>query len=105
MRRFLLAALLIACAVCGAPQTAANKTATAGTATDFEKLTDDFLYGSLALSPVAATQAGYHQHNGVPLDEQLDDFSAAGVDAQRKFYDGLKTRIDLLNTSSLDKEQ
>jgi uncharacterized protein (DUF885 family) len=73
--------------------------------TDFEKLTDDLLYGSLALAPVSATQVGYHQHNGVQLDEQLDDFSTAGLEAQRRFYEGLKTRIDLLNPSSLDKEQ
>src|SRR5438034_22433 len=35
---------------------------------DFEKLIDNFLYGSLALSPVNATQTGYHEHQGMPLD-------------------------------------
>ena len=30
------------------------------TAPDFDKLTSDFVYGSLALSPSSATQAGYH---------------------------------------------
>ncbi len=40
---------------------------------DFTKLTDEFAYGSLALSPVAATSAGYHEHHGVKLDEKLDD--------------------------------
>src|SRR5438477_3705519 len=73
--------------------------------TDFGKLTDDLLYGSLALSPVSATQAGYHEHNGVQLDEQVDDFSAAGLEAQRRFWEGLKTRLDSWSPSSLDKEQ
>ena len=44
---------------------------------DFNKLTDDFMYGALALTPVSATQAGYHEHNGMSLDEALDDYSAA----------------------------
>src|ERR1700674_3711238 len=29
---------------------------------DSEKLTQDFIYGTLALSPTNATAAGYHQH-------------------------------------------
>src|SRR5438309_8170770 len=74
-------------------------------ASDFEKLTDDVLYGSLALSPVSATQTGYHQHNGIALDELLDDYSPAAMDNQRKFYEGLQSRANSLNSSSLDKEQ
>src|SRR5713226_4282840 len=42
---------------------------------DFSKLTEEFVYSSLALSPVSATSAGYHEHNGVSLDEKLDDYS------------------------------
>ena len=72
---------------------------------DFDKLTDDLLYGSLALSPVSATQTGYHEHNGAALDEMLDDYSAAGIEAQRKFYEGFQGRVNALNPSSLDKEQ
>ena len=105
MRRYLTVVLLAACVSCGTPPASTTKTASSGSATDFEKLTDDLLYGSLALSPVSATQTGYHEHNGVQLDEQLDDFSAAGIDAQRKFWDGLKTRIDALGAASLDREQ
>src|SRR2546429_11567 len=104
MRHFLPVALLAACVGCGAPPATSNSDGPR-TAADFEKLTDDFLYGSLALSPAAATQAGYHQHNGVQLDEQLDDYSAAGLDAQRKFYEGIRTRIDAQNAASLDMEQ
>src|SRR5437667_3339981 len=77
---------------------------TSGTA-DFGKLTDDLLYGGLALSPVTATQSGYHEHNGVQLDELLDDYSPAGIDKQRSFYKGFQSRVNVLNSSSLDKEQ
>src|SRR5438046_10439581 len=73
--------------------------------TDFGKLTDDLLYGTLALSPVSATQTGYHEHNGMQLDEMLDDYSAAGIDAQRKFYEGMQSRVNGVNTTPLDKEQ
>ena len=36
-----------------------------------EQLVQDFVYGSLALSPVTATATGYHEHNGAALDEML----------------------------------
>ena len=64
-------------------------------AVDFEKLTSDFVYGSLALSPVGATQSGYHTHNGVVLDELLDDYSPAAM----------QSRVAALDVTSLDKEQ
>jgi len=73
-----------------------------------DKLVEDFTYGTLAMSPTAATQAGYHEHNGTSLDEALDDFSAAGpagLDAQRRFVDGMGQRIAKLNPAALDKEQ
>ncbi|MBI2149642.1 MAG: DUF885 family protein [Acidobacteria bacterium] len=78
---------------------------TAKPAAEFDKLTEDLLYGSLALSPVSATQVGYHEHNAEQLDEQLDDYSAAAIDSQRRFYEGFQTRIAALNPASLDKEQ
>ena len=71
---------------------------------DFSKLTEDFVYGSLALSPNAATQAGYHEHQGVNLDGKLDDFSPAGLDAQRNFYQGFKTRLAAIDQKSLSAE-
>lgn len=105
MRRYFAIAFLLGCVGCGAPETTTSSAAASTTATDFEKLTDDLLYGSLALAPVNATQAGYHQHNGVQLDEQLDDFSTGGIETQRRFYEGFKTRLDSLHPASLDKEQ
>jgi uncharacterized protein (DUF885 family) len=74
-------------------------------AMDFDKLTDDFLYGSLALSPVSATGVGYHLHNGVPLDELVDDYSAGGLDQQRNFYKDFQLRVASLDVTKLDKEQ
>jgi uncharacterized protein (DUF885 family) len=102
MRRT-LAILLFFLVSCGTNQRATTETTSP--AADFGKLTDDLLYGGLALSPVSATQTGYHEHNGVQLDELLDDYSAAGIDNQKKFYEGFQGRVNGLNLSSLDKEQ
>ncbi|MGD0133244.1 MAG: DUF885 domain-containing protein [Bryobacteraceae bacterium] len=71
---------------------------------DLAGLTDDFVYGSLALSPVGATSAGYHEHQGVKLDEQIDDFSAAGIDQQHKFYSDFHTRLAAIQQDSLSAE-
>jgi uncharacterized protein (DUF885 family) len=72
---------------------------------DFDKLVDDFVYGSLALSPVSATATGYHSHNGVSMDETLDDLSPAGIEAGRKFFDEFDKRLTALDQAALDKEQ
>ena len=72
---------------------------------DLSKLTEDFVYGSLALSPVGATSAGYHEHNGVKLDEKLDDYSPAGVQEQRQFYAGFKDRLALVKPAALSPEE
>jgi len=54
--------------------------------------TDDFMRESLALFPVGASQAGYHKHTDavtgetIELDAQLDDYSPAAIERQRKFY-------------------
>jgi uncharacterized protein (DUF885 family) len=72
---------------------------------DFSKLEDDFVYGALALSPVSATAAGYHEHNGKRLDEMLDDFTPAGINEQRRFYSELHSRMELIKEQSLDAEQ
>ena len=63
------------------------------------------MYGSLALSPVNATQAGLHDYNGVPLDEIIDDYSLQGIEAQRKFYKEYEGRVEALDVNSLDREQ
>lgn len=72
---------------------------------DLSKLTDDFVYGSLALSPVSATAAGYHEHHGVKLDEKLDDFSPAGILEQAQFYSGFRDRLALIKPETLTAEE
>ena len=74
-------------------------------AMEFETLTSDFIYGALALSPVSATGNGYHVHNGVPLDELLDDYSAGGLEQQRAFYKTFQMRIAAMDAAKLDREQ
>jgi uncharacterized protein (DUF885 family) len=71
----------------------------------FEQVVDDFVFGTLALSPSSATGVGYHQHQGVVLDDLLDDFSPTGVSAARKLLDDIDARIGKLDTASLDAEQ
>src|SRR6202790_4943695 len=71
----------------------------------FDSLAEEFVYGTLALSPVSATQSGYHQHKGATLDEALDDYSAQGTAAQRQFYVDFRGRLDKWNTAGLSPEQ
>jgi uncharacterized protein (DUF885 family) len=71
----------------------------------FEHLVDDFVFGSLALSPATATGVGYHVHRGVSLDDQLDDLSPAGIDASRALLRDIETRIAKLDAKSLNAEQ
>jgi len=58
----------------------------------FLALCDQFVKESLALSPVGASQAGYHKHidpktkKTIELDAELDDVSAKGFDEQLRFY-------------------
>src|SRR5271167_1337268 len=69
----------------------ANASADSGSA-KFAELSDRFIKDSLALSPVNASQAGYHVHvdpktgDKIELDAQLDDLSLKAMDAQRDFY-------------------
>jgi uncharacterized protein (DUF885 family) len=71
---------------------------------DFEPVRSDFVYGSLALSPVSATQAGYHYYKQLPLDEMLDDYSQAGVQGQRMFWEGFRDRLAKIDPNSLTPE-
>jgi hypothetical protein len=50
---------------------------------DFSKLSDEFVYTTLSFSPAGSTAAGLHEYKGRKLDDMLDDFSPAALDAQR----------------------
>jgi len=76
----LLMSTLIA-AGCGSPED------------NFSRLADEFVYSTLAFSPVAATAAGLHRYQGRNLDEQLDDMSPATLDHQREYYRRFRDRL------------
>ena len=65
----------------------------------FAEMSDRFVKDSLALSPVSASQAGYHKHTDpatgktIDLDAQLDDIGPQGMAAQEKFYSEWRTRF------------
>jgi len=73
--------------------------------TAFDRLVDDFVFGTLALSPNTATQFGYHLHQGASLDDALDDFSAAGLAATGAFLHDMDTRLNKLDAAALDPQQ
>jgi uncharacterized protein (DUF885 family) len=72
---------------------------------DFGATEEEFVYGSLALSPVSATSAGYHEHKGKRLDEMLDDFTPSGIAEQRRFYFDFHNRLDVIKPESLSPEE
>ena len=63
------------------------------------KCPTSFVKDSLALSPVNASQAGYHKHTDpktgktIDLDAQLDDVGPQGLAAQEKFYSEWRTAL------------
>jgi uncharacterized protein (DUF885 family) len=71
----------------------------------FSRLTQEFVETSLSFSPVAATGAGFHQHQGAPLDTQLDDFSPASLDRQRQFLQSFRARLAAEADAKLDPQQ
>jgi uncharacterized protein (DUF885 family) len=76
-----------------------------GETQNFGAIEDEFVYGSLALSPVSATSAGYHEHKGKRLDEMLDDFSPSGIAEQRRFYLDFHNRLEMIKPESLSAEE
>ena len=75
--------------------------------TPSEKLTalsEEFVYGSLAFSPSAATAAGLHQYQKQNFDEMLDDFGAQSLAKQRTFYEKFGDRLADLKTGELTPE-
>ena len=67
-------------------------------------LSEEFVYGSLAFSPSAATAAGLHQYQKQNLNEMLDDFSPKSLAAQHAFYENFKGRLADLKPTGLTPE-
>jgi uncharacterized protein (DUF885 family) len=71
----------------------------------FSELEDEFIYTTLSFSPVGATSAGYHQHQGIKLDQQVDDFSPASLERQKRFYESIRSRLqDTLRDAEVSPE-
>jgi uncharacterized protein (DUF885 family) len=64
----------------------------------FEKLTQDFLKGYFMASPIGATYIGVHDY-----DNQLDDVSAAAMDAEVKRLTTFKQSLAGINVQALSK--
>src|SRR5580704_15288528 len=71
----------------------------------FSQVVDDFVFGTLALSPVTASTVGYHKHHGEMLEDMLDDFSAAGIKASISLQRDIEERIAKLDLKVLNPEQ
>ncbi len=97
--------LLCLAGMCAQAWAAAANVKPASGDNPFDQLVDDFVMGTLALSPTGATGFGYHVHHGVSLDDQLDDFSPAGIEAQRSFLHDIEIRIAHFDGAALDPEQ
>ena len=67
-------------------------------------LAEQFVYQSLAFSPVTATSSGYHTHHGVPLDQLLDDMSEQSFSQQREFYLATRKELAKLEENTADAE-
>lgn len=74
--RFIRSCLLGLLCICAIECHAAAPSVSACDKTNFLADAQRFELAELALSPVSATQAGYHAHNGKSLDTELDDSSA-----------------------------
>jgi uncharacterized protein (DUF885 family) len=68
---------------------------------DLPHLAEEFVYSTLAFSPVAATAAGYHRHGADDLDQMMDDFSPAAIENQRAFYQTFHKRLARIDRSEL----
>lgn len=95
MKNFLSAALpavVVLGLVAAPPMNAKTPGSTKNTNAAFSRMCDEFVKGSLVLSPVSASAAGYHKHldpktgKTIRLDAQLDDMGPGGMEQQLKFY-------------------
>ncbi len=68
------------------------------------RLSSEFVFTALSFAPVAATQAGYHAHGSVVLDELLDDYSPSGMERQRRYYVSFRKRLAAINARELSPE-
>ena len=76
----------------------------AGSNNQVLRLDEEFVRQTLALSPTSATTQGYHKHNGIVLDDLLDDESPAGIRRSRELYHEFLARVDRFSKHDLNDE-
>jgi uncharacterized protein (DUF885 family) len=88
-----------------------GKSMSADASQKFAELSDQFLKGALALTPVSASQAGYHKRfdpksgKTIELDSEYDDVSLEGYARLRAYYADWRERFRKETPqSSLDPE-
>jgi uncharacterized protein (DUF885 family) len=70
------------------------------------RLDEEFVRTTLALSPVSATAQGYHEDQGVVLDELLDDYSQHGIEKEHAVYERfLRQATELSKERATDEEK
>jgi uncharacterized protein (DUF885 family) len=69
-------------------------------ASEFERLADEWIASTLAHSPSAATQLGVHEHDG-----KLGDRSRAATEARARALHELLRRVDALDPAALAGEE
>ncbi|HEY6940568.1 MAG TPA: DUF885 domain-containing protein, partial [Dokdonella sp.] len=106
MSRSLLALSVCLALVACAPQTARHDGgATVSTATvvsadqQFASLSQRWLDGTMAASPVTATTVGDHRH-----DAELDDLGADGLRRSLEFSRGMLADLEKIDRSALSRE-
>jgi uncharacterized protein (DUF885 family) len=95
----------IVCSLFLSAQLGSGAVPAATPAASADALVSEFVYQSLALSPVTASAAGYHVHEQLRLDGVWDDYSAAGLDKLRRFDRQVQRRLDALQHAGLDPER
>lgn len=70
----------------------------------FPKLAEEFVYSSLALSPVTASGQGLHTLNDRNFDGEMDDASFAAINREREFYANFHKRLEGIDKGSLSPE-
>ncbi|MBK5295398.1 MAG: DUF885 family protein, partial [Acidobacteriia bacterium] len=88
----LACALLVSCGPSAPPAT-------------FTDLARDYVYTYLSLNPSMATQAGYHSHPGIPLDDKMETFSSTELNQVRDFLNQFQKRIDGVAVGELSLEE
>ena len=71
---------------------------------DIEKLLQDFIGADLAMSPVTATETGFHDYEGVNLDSILDDYTERGIRGYHVLYNTMHHSVDGLDSTKLGLE-